>query len=46
VNINEILGNLIEVLRLAGIAYNNGDIEIEDLGVPHLPPKIIPEGNN
>jgi hypothetical protein len=44
VNTNEILGNLIEVLRLAGIAYNNGDIEIEDLGVPHLPPKTIPEG--
>ena len=43
-NINEILINLVEVLRLGGITCKDGDIEIEDLGVPHQPPKTIPKG--
>ena len=43
-NISEILNHLIEVLRLGGFTYTDGDIEIEDLGVPHQPPKTIPEG--
>lgn len=44
VNMNEILNDLSEVLRLGGISYQDGDIVIEDLGVPHQPPKTIPEG--
>lgn len=43
-NTNEILNDLGEVLRLGGISYRDGDIEIEDLGVPHQPPKTIPKG--
>lgn len=43
-NINETLNNLFEVLRLGDVAIKDGDIEIEDLGVPHQPPKTIPEG--
>lgn len=44
VNTNEILDNLIQVLQLGGVAYSEGDIKVEDLGVPHQPPKTIPEG--
>jgi hypothetical protein len=44
VKTNEILNDLIDVLRLGGITYKKGDIQIEDLGVPHVPPKTIPEG--
>lgn len=43
-NTNEILDNLIRVLQLGGVAFSEGDIKIEDLGVPHQPPKTIPEG--
>lgn len=43
-NTNEILDNLIQVLQLGGVAYSEGDIKVEDLGVPHQPPKTIPEG--
>jgi len=38
------LKQLIELLRLLGISYSYGDIEIQDLGVPHQPPKHLPEG--
>jgi hypothetical protein len=44
VNTSEVLNDLVKVLRIAGIAYKEGDIQIEDLGVPHTPPKTIPEG--
>jgi len=44
VNSNQILDDLVEVLRLGGISFEDGDIEIEDLGIPHQPPKSIPEG--
>ncbi|MCU7806468.1 MAG: hypothetical protein KZQ73_01150 [Candidatus Thiodiazotropha sp. (ex Semelilucina semeliformis)] len=43
-NTNEILNDLREVLRLGGVSCKDGDIEIEDLGSPHQPPKTIPEG--
>jgi len=40
----KILNDLVKVLHLSGVPYEDGDIEIEDLGVPHEPPKSIPEG--
>ena len=43
-NTSEVLQDLVKVLCIAGIAYKDGDIQIEDLGVPHVPPKTIPEG--
>jgi hypothetical protein len=44
VNTSEVLQDLVKVLCIAGIAYKDGDIQIKDLGVPHAPPKTIPEG--
>ncbi len=41
---NKILNQLIEVLRLGGVPYSEGDIEIQDLGVPHQPPMHFAKG--
>lgn len=35
---------LIKVLKLAGIECGDCDLEIDDLGVPHLPPTSLPPG--